>query len=166
MAQVPFARKLQGCHLPCRRLPSAHHIAADCKERTAQDMIHADEAVPVRNITDADKVVLMVGFARIDLVAIAVATGTVCALALALLTAALLVKGAPPSVPIGTHLGLLAIYLPGYSVSWGGSVLGALYGWMIGAAIGSVWAILWNLSHYVYIALVVIRSHWWRLMAD
>ena len=115
---------------------------------------------------NADKAVLMAGFARMDVVALAVAIGTVCAVALFIMTVVLLIKGAPPGTPIGTHLGLLDIYLPGYDVSWGGSVIGAGYAWIIGAVIGSVWAILWNLTHYVYIIMVVVRAHWWRLMGD
>jgi len=120
----------------------------------------------VQKLMDADKAVLMAGFARMDVVALAVATGSVCAVGLFLMTITLLLKGAPPGLQIGPHLGLLDIYLPGYSVSWGGSVIGAAYAWFIGALIGSVWAVLWNLTHYLYIIIVVIRAHWWRLMAD
>ena len=115
---------------------------------------------------NADKAVLMAAFARLDVVALAVALGSVCAIGLFLMTVILLVKGAPPGMTIGTHLGVLSIYLPGYTVTWGGSVIGATYAWMIGAAIGFAWAVLWNLSHYLYIILVVVRTHWWRLMAD
>lgn len=120
----------------------------------------------MQKLMHADKAVLLAAFARIDVVALPVAMGTVCAIGLVLLTVTLLVKGAPPDIPIGTHLGLLGIYLPGYSVSWGGSVIGAVYGWITGAVIGFVWAVLWNLTHYLYIILVVARAHWWRLMAD
>ena len=115
---------------------------------------------------DADKAVLMAGFARLDVMALAVAMGTVCAVGLFLVTVTLLIKGAPSGIPIGPHLGLLDIYLPGYSVSWGGSAIGAVYAWIIGALIGTVWAVLWNLTHYLYIILVVIRAHWWGLMGD
>ena len=115
---------------------------------------------------NADQAVLMAAFARFDVVALAVAIGTVCAIGLFLLTAVLLVKGAPPGMPIGTHLGVLGSYLPGYSVSWGGSAIGAVYAWMIGALAGFVWAALWNLTHFLYIILVVLRAHWWRMMAD
>jgi len=119
-----------------------------------------------QKLMNADKALLMAAFARMDVVALAVAMGTVCAIGLFLLTVTLLIKGAPPGVHTGTHLGLLGIYLPGYSVGWGGSVIGAAYAWIIGALIGFVWAVLWNLTHYLYIILVVVRAHWWRLMAD
>ena len=120
----------------------------------------------VQKLMNADKAVLMAAFARMDVVALAVAIGTVCATGLFLLTVTLLVKGAPPGTAIGPHLGLLGIYLPGYGVSWIGSIVGAVYAWLIGALIGFVWAVLWNLTHYLYIILVVVRAHWWRLMGD
>jgi hypothetical protein len=101
-----------------------------------------------------------------DAVALAVALGTVCAVGLFLMTAVLLVKGAPPGMHVGPNLGVLGVYLPGYSVSWGGSVVGALYAGIVGAVTGFVWAVMWNLTHYLYIILVVVRAHWWRLMAD
>ena len=120
----------------------------------------------VKKLMNADKAVLMAAFARMDVVALAVAMGAVCAIGLFLLTVTLLVKGTPPGMPIGTHLGLLGIYLPGYSVSWGGSAIGAAYASIIGALIGFIWAVLWNLTHYLYIIVVVVRANWWRLMAD
>ncbi len=119
-----------------------------------------------KQLMRADQAVLMAAFGRIDVVALAVAMGTVFALALFLMTVALLIKGAPPGMPVGPHLSLLGIYLPGYSVSWGGSMIGAVYAWIVGAVIGFVWAALWNLSHYLYIILVVVRDRWWRLLGD
>jgi hypothetical protein len=119
-----------------------------------------------QKLMGADKALLMAAFARMDAVALAVALGTVCAVGLFLMTAVLLVKGAPPGMHVGPNLGVLGVYLPGYSVSWGGSVVGALYAGIVGAVTGFVWAVMWNLTHYLYIILVVVRAHWWRLMAD
>ena len=45
---------------------------------------------------------------------------------------------------VGPHLGLLGVYLPGYSVTWGGAFLGLFYGLMIGAAAGWVLAAIYN----------------------
>ena len=70
-------------------------------------------------------------------------------------------KGAAPGEIVGPRLALLGVYLPGYTVSWGGSVLGAAYGAVAGAIVGFVWAVCWNLSHFIYVALVLIRAHWW-----
>lgn len=108
----------------------------------------------------------MAAFGRIDVVALAVAMGTVFALGLFLMTVALLIKGAPPDMRVGPHLSLLSIYMPGFSVSWVGAVIGAAYAWIVGAAIGFALAVLWNLTHYLYIILVVVRDRWWRLMGD
>lgn len=120
----------------------------------------------MQKLVRADQAVLMAAFGRIDVVALAVAMGTVCAIGLFLMTVTLLVKGAPPGVHVGANLGLLGIYLPGYAVSWGGSVIGAVYAWIAGALVGFVWAVLWNLTHYLYIILVVVRDRWWGLMGD
>ena len=114
----------------------------------------------------ADQAVLMAAFGRIDVVALAVAMGTVFALGLFLMTAFLLIKGAPPGTRVGPHLSLLSIYMPGFSVSWVGAVIGAAYTWIVGAVIGFALAVLWNLTHYLYIILVVVRDRWWRLMGD
>lgn len=120
----------------------------------------------MQKLLRADKAVLMAGFARMDVVALAIAMGALFALALFLLTATLILKGAPPGQHVGPNLGLLAIYFPGYSVSWVGSVIGALYAGVTGTVLGFVWAVLWNLSHFVYIGLVLMRAQWWRLLSD
>jgi hypothetical protein len=45
---------------------------------------------------------------------------------------------------VGQHLGLLANYLPGYSVSWGGAVLGLAYGAVVGGLTGAAIAWIYN----------------------
>ena len=115
---------------------------------------------------DTDKAILMAAFAKMDPVALAVAVGTVWALILMTVTAVLLIKGAPPDGEIGGHLELLGIYLPGYRVSWVGGALGGVYAWLLGAIVGFVLALLWNLTHYLYVVMIVVRSAWWRMMAD
>lgn len=116
--------------------------------------------------TDADKAILMAAFAKIDVIAFAVALGTVFALILFGATAILLLRGADPGYQVGTHLQLLGIYLPGYTVSWPGSLVGAGYGALLGAGLGLALAVLWNLTHFLYITLIVIRTAWINLMAD
>lgn len=120
----------------------------------------------LKKLEAADKAVLMAGFARIDVPALTVAMACLGAVSLFLLTAVLLIKGAPPGQHIGPHLNLLGTYFPGYSVTWTGSIAGALYGAATGAALGFAWSVLWNLSHLLYVAIVVVRAHWWRLLAD
>jgi len=114
----------------------------------------------------ADKAILMAAFAKMDAVALAVAVGTTWALMLLLATAILLLKGAPEGVEVGGHLELLSIYLPGYRVSWSGGALGAVYVWFLGAVTGFILALFWNMTHYLYVIMIVVRSAWWRLMAE
>jgi hypothetical protein len=45
---------------------------------------------------------------------------------------------------VGSHLGLLRNYYPGYSVTWGGAVVGLLYGAFTGAIIGYTTTFLYN----------------------
>jgi len=108
----------------------------------------------------------MVAFAKIDPVALAVALGCTWGLILFIATAILLIKGAPPGGEAGPHLSLLGVYLPGYEVDWPGAFLGAVYLWVIGAVAGYVLAVLWNLTHKLYVALIVLRAMWWKMMAE
>ena len=48
---------------------------------------------------------------------------------------------------VGLHLNLLSNYFPGYSVTWGGSFLGFVYGALAGAAIG--WSVAWIYNRVV-----------------
>ena len=113
-----------------------------------------------------EKAILMAAFARVDPFALAVALGSVFGLILFFATSWLLVKDIwTPGRP-GPHLALLGTYLPGYKVSWMGATLGAAYFWAIGAVFGFILATFWNMTHYLYIAVIVIRAMWWELMAD
>lgn len=73
---------------------------------------------------DPDKVMLMVAFARIDITAFAIAFGALFSVIIFLATIILVNQGGQL---VGQHLGLLAVYLPGYSVTAAGSIIGAIY---------------------------------------
>ena len=66
-----------------------------------------------------------------------IATGLVLGLGLFVATAWLVAKGGADA---GAHLGRLGQVLPGYSVTWTGAALGALYGFVIGYAFGRLLA--------------------------
>jgi hypothetical protein len=116
----------------------------------------SDEAGPdKRRRTDA---IVQATFARIDILALAIAAGVVGAFVLFLATAWLLVRGAPPGVEVGPHLALLAHFLPGYRVSWGGSAVGFIYGFLIASCAGALVGVFWNSIHYAYL-LALSRAY-------
>lgn len=45
---------------------------------------------------------------------------------------------------VGAHLGLLAVFFPGYSVSTGGAFIGFVYGFVVGYAVGRTIAVVYN----------------------
>ena len=97
-------------------------------------------------------------FARMDNVAMAAATSLLFAVGLPTATIVLLLLGAPPGIPIGPNLSALGNILPGYSVTWLGSLVGAFWGAVIGAVAGFLIATFWNFSHVVFLGLSAV-SH-------
>jgi hypothetical protein len=69
------------------------------------------------------------------------AIGCLCALGLFLATVILVVKGGPDP---GPHLGLLGVYLPGYSVTWAGAFIGAGYAFFLGYGVGRTIGTVYN----------------------
>lgn len=97
-------------------------------------------------------------FARLDAFAFALASAAVAGLALLALTLVIVLKGAPPGVPVGPHLAHLAAYFPGYTVTIPGAFLGAGYGAIAGAALGGLIALLWNCAHGIMLAFIRIAA--------
>ena len=71
-----------------------------------------------------------------------VAIGLLFGLGLFVATNVLVLRGGDP---VGPHLGLLRVYLPGYSVTFLGSVIGFIYAFVIGYGMGRVIASTYNL---------------------
>jgi hypothetical protein len=117
-------------------------------------------------IHDKEKAILIAAFAKIDPLALAVALGSVLGLLSFVATAVLLVNSILTGTEAGPHLAMIGIYLPGYEVSWPGAVLGAIYFSVIGAIVGFILAVLWNLTHHLYAAVIVFREACLKLMAD
>ena len=88
-------------------------------------------------------------FTRLDRVAFGVALGAVAGASLFLATLILVAKGG--SV-VGPTLSLLRQYFPGYRVSAVGSLLGLIYGSVIGFACGWMFAFLRNAVLFLYVA--------------
>ena len=98
-------------------------------------------------------------FARLDVVAFAVANAAMFAVALFALTVALVWKGAPPGAPVGPHLAALAVYFPGYEVTFAGAFIGAAYACLVGAVCGAVVAVLWNFAHALLLGIIRMRAN-------
>lgn len=94
----------------------------------------SDEETSVENI-------VMVRVMRLNAVVNGIAVGLLGGITLFVLTLWLVIKGGPV---VGPHLGLLGQYLPGYSVTMGGSFVGLAYGLVIGFLFGAFIAVVYN----------------------
>jgi len=107
---------------------------------------------------DRREMIMLWAFAKLDVVAFVAASAVVVGLALLVLTLALVIKGAPPGAPVGPHLGVLAVFFPGYSVTAGGALIGAAYASMVGGVMGLVLATVWNVAHALFLAVIRMRA--------
>ncbi len=78
---------------------------------------------------------------RLNARALGIAMGLLLGLGLFLATNMLVVRGGPN---MGQHLGLLGIYLPGYQVSFVGSLIGFVYMFVIGYGLGRLVGMVYN----------------------
>jgi hypothetical protein len=85
--------------------------------------------------------IVMVRVMRLNAVVNGIAFGLLGGLTFFVLTLWLVLKGGPI---VGPHLGLLGQYLPGYSVTVGGSFIGLGYGLVIGFLFGAFIAVVYN----------------------
>jgi hypothetical protein len=103
----------------------------------------------------SERLLLSRAFARLDPLAMGAAVGLVSGVGLSVATAVLLLQG---GLSIGLHLGRLSFYLPGYSVTWPGVLVGLIEGAVAGGALGVALAWLWNAYHRLFVTLVVARE--------
>ena len=116
--------------------------------------LRATDALPANR----REMIVTWAFARLDGRAFAIASAAIAGAFLIALTLFLVVKGAPPGVPVGPHLAKLAVFFPGYTVSVGGAVVGALYAGVVGAVLGWVLAIVWNFAHSLVLAVIRVQA--------
>src|SRR5437764_14492825 len=102
----------------------------------------------MRNATHFSDELIGKVFARIDGLALGLAVGLVAGASLFLATVILVVKGGDP---LGPNLSLLSQYIPGYSVSWTGSLIGGAGAFLVGLVVGWVFAFVSNLVVMTYI---------------
>ena len=88
-----------------------------------------------------EDLILRRAVARLRAAVMAVSFGMTGGVGLFVATVWLLLRGGDN---VGQHLGLLANYLPGYSVTWWGAVLGLVYGAVVGGVIGATIAWTYN----------------------
>jgi len=93
--------------------------------------------------------------AKIDSLALGVALGTVFGLGIFLVTNLLIYKGGET---IGPNLALLGQFFPGYRVTFGGSVIGLLYGFVSGFALGWLIAVIRNTIIKIYLHIINLRQ--------
>ena len=72
---------------------------------------------------------------RLNARAWGIATGLLLGVLLFLATNILVIKGGPN---VGQHLQLLRVFMPGYSVSFLGSLIGFVYAFVVGYALGRI----------------------------
>lgn len=87
-------------------------------------------------------------FAHVDARALGIACGTVLGASILIATVILLIRGGSP---VGPNLSLLGQYLVGYKVTWGGSLLGLVYGFLLGFAGGYSTAAIRNVLTTAYL---------------
>jgi hypothetical protein len=94
-------------------------------------------------MTDNDKEIRR-AVRRLNARAWGVAGGLLLGLGLFLATNVLILEGAAPGQEVGSHLGLLRYFFPGYSVSFVGSLVGFVYMFVVGYFLGRVVGTVYN----------------------
>ncbi len=102
--------------------------------------------------------IIMWALAKLDAAAFAIASALVSGAGLLGLTLLLIIKGAPPGVPVGPHLAQLSALLPGYAVTPIGALVGGAYASLIGGVAGLLLAASWNAAHALFLAVIRMRA--------
>lgn len=89
----------------------------------------------------SEREIISTAIARLRAGIMAIVCGLLAGSGLLIATVWLLLRGGPN---VGQHLVLLRHYLPGYSVTWPGAILGFVYGAVLGGGIGWLTAWIYN----------------------
>ncbi len=95
----------------------------------------------MRKSTVNEEVLIRSAVARLRTGILAIVCGLLAGTGLFLATVWLVLQGGET---VGPHLGLLRYYLPGYSVTWSGALLGFFYGVLLGVLIGGLIGWIYN----------------------
>jgi protoporphyrinogen oxidase len=90
-------------------------------------------------------------FRKLDRTAFGLSLGAASGLLLFIATLALVIKGGPV---VGTYLSLLDQFLPGYTVTGWGSIVGLAYGFLLGFIGGWSFAFLRNTAMFLSLAII------------
>lgn len=105
-----------------------------------QDEIKVPDALPDEDVAEIEHLVL-VRIMRLNAVVNGIVLGLFFGVGLFMATLILVLKSGDV---VGPHLSLLGQYLPGYSVTWGGSFIGLVYGLVLGFVGGAFGALVYN----------------------
>jgi len=94
-----------------------------------------------RRAVASEREMISTTIARLRAGIMAVVCGMLAGSGLMVATLWLVLRGGPN---VGQHLVLLRNYLPGYSVTWSGALLGFVYGALVGGAVGWLTAWVYN----------------------
>ena len=90
---------------------------------------------------DREEEVILRSIARLRAGIMAIVVGTLSGTALLVATVWLLIRGGEN---VGQHLALLRNFFPGYSVTWGGAMVGFLWAALAGGIVGWLTAWVYN----------------------
>jgi hypothetical protein len=96
---------------------------------------------PTPEAATPEDLILARAVARLRTGIMAVTIGMSAAAALFVATVWLVIRGGDN---VGQHLGLLRYYMPGYTVTWLGAVIGSIYAAIYGALVGGAIAAVYN----------------------
>lgn len=94
-----------------------------------------------RRSTVNEEVLIRAAVARLRAGILAIVCGLLAGTGLFVATVWLVLQGGET---VGPHLGLLRFYLPGYSVTWSGALLGFFYGALLGLVVGGLTGWIYN----------------------
>ena len=94
-----------------------------------------------RTTNAADREAIAIAIARLRAGIMAIVCGLLAGSGLLVATVWLVLRGGPN---VGQHLVLLRNYLPGYTVTWSGALLGFVYGLLLGGVLGWLTAWVYN----------------------
>jgi protoporphyrinogen oxidase len=146
-------------------LGEQHDLWSVNGEQEYHEEIRTDTPVGVQEVAEVIEETITHVFEKLDPVAFGLSVGIIAGLGLFLATLALVLKDGGM---VGSNLRLLNEFFPGYSVTPTGSVVGSLYGFVVGFLGGWGLAFLRNTVTFLYMAVISrrVQLHLLRQVLD